>query len=322
MILVVTTFLRGSSYVKICNTPELRRRTLDDFCVAAGPSSKELAMKIAAETRSRVVNVESKIFPDGESYIRIAEEYLPHYTVLVQSTYPPQDRHIMQLCLMIERLQEMNTNVIAVVPYLAYARQHRAFLPGESISLKVLARMMEAAGASRVITVDIHNVEGLGYFSIPANSLSAVRDIAFYLKERISPENTLVVAPDHGAKIRAETLSVHLGTDFAVAKKERDRITGEVTVSLPEIEVVRNKNVIVIDDMISTGGTVSAIANILKGAHAKEVIVACTHALLTDDAMEILKKSGVNEFIATDTVPGEFSKVSVSHAISEFIRRL
>ncbi|MDG6929025.1 MAG: ribose-phosphate pyrophosphokinase [Nitrososphaerota archaeon] len=295
---------------------------MDDLCVVGGPASQSLSLNIATELRARVLKVESKVFPDGESYVRVPDEFVPKYTVLVQSTHPPQDRHIMQLCFLAQRLKELGTRVIAVVPYLAYSRQHRSFLPGECVSLRVLAKLLEAADISRMITIDIHNVEGLGYFSIPANSLSAVRDIAAYLKGSGKGADCLVVSPDEGARIRAETLALQLGSEYAVASKQRNRVTGEVTVTLPEGAEIKEKEVVVIDDAVSTGGTIAGITRAIKKRGAKKVTVACTHALLATGAIERMTASGVDEFVSTDTAPGEFSKVSVAHTVSEFIRRL
>jgi len=295
---------------------------LDDFCIVAGPSSQSLARKMSEELRAKLVNVESKTFPDGESYIRIAEEWLPNYAVLVQTTAPPQDRNLTQLYLMADRLRDAGSRVIAVVPYLAYARQHKAYLPGEAISIKVIARLLEAAGVARLITVDIHNIECLGYFSIPANSLSAVPDISEHLKNEFEPKNCVVVAPDEGARVRVETLATHLGCEYMVFSKERDRLTGEITSELNKRFQVEGKDAIILDDLISTGGTISEAAKILKGRGARRVIAVCTHAVLASGAVERMKSAGVETLIATDTVQSEYSNVSVSHTICEFIRRL
>jgi ribose-phosphate pyrophosphokinase len=297
-------------------------QALDDFWVVGGPASLDLARKIAEELRARLVKAESKIFPDGESYIRIPEEWAPKYTVLVQSTCPPQDRNLIQLCLMADRLREMGSKVIAIVPYLAYARQHRVYVPGETVSIRLIARLLETAGIIRLVTIDIHNVEGLGYFTIPANSLSAVPVLAEYLKSKLDSKKCVVVAPDEGARIRVETLATQLGSEYVVIRKERDRHSGRVTAFLPEEERLDGKEAIILDDLISTGGTIAVASRLLKDRGASRVTAACTHALLAEGAMERMKQAGVEMFVATDTIPGSNSSISVSHTICEFIRRL
>jgi ribose-phosphate pyrophosphokinase len=295
---------------------------LDDFWVVGGPSSPDLSLKISEELRARHLMCESKLFPDGESYIRIPEQWVPKYSVVVQSTCPPQDRNLMQLCLISDKLRELGSKVVAVVPYLAYARQHREYMPGESVSIRFVAKMLESAGVVRLVTIDIHNVEGLGYFTIPANSLSAVPLLADHLKQKLEGNRCVVVAPDEGARIRVETLATQLETDYLVLQKSRDRSTGEVISDLADKGRLDGRTAIILDDLVSTGGTIAKASAILKSRGVSKVIVACTHALLADGAMERMTAAGVQEFIATDTVPSQYSTVSVARTVSEFIKRL
>jgi ribose-phosphate pyrophosphokinase len=295
---------------------------LDDFWVVGGPSSPDLSARISEQLRARLVLAESKTFPDGESYIRIPEPYPPKHTVVVQTTSPPQDRNLIQLCLMADKLREMGSKVVAVVPYLAYARQHREYLPGEAVSIRYVAKMLESAGVVRLITIDIHNVEGLSYFTIPANSLSAVPLLAEHLKTKLSGDKSIVVAPDEGARIRVETLATQLDTDYLVLQKRRDRSSGEVVSDLVDEVRLDGRTAVILDDLVSTGGTITKAAAVLKERGASRIMVACTHALLAEGAMEKMHAAGVEEFVATDTIPGRYSSVSVATTVSDFLKRL
>jgi len=295
---------------------------LDDFCVVAGPSSRGIAKKVAEELRARLIDVEFKTFPDGENYVRINEPWIAKYAVLVQTTSPPQDRNLMQLFLISDLLKDLGSKVVAVVPYLAYARQHRMYLNGEAISVKTVARLLEASGVVRFLTVDIHNVEGLGYFAIPANNISAVPILAEYFKDNFDTSKLVAVAPDEGAKVRVETFSMRVGCEYLVMEKTRDRVSGKIKTSLKSQLEMNGRDVIIVDDLISTGGSIAEASKILRSLGARSIRVACTHAILAGNAVEKMKEAGVEDIIATDTIQSEYSRVSVSHLLSDFIRRL
>jgi ribose-phosphate pyrophosphokinase len=295
---------------------------LDEVYVAGGPSSVQLADETAKLLRAKQVKVDHKLFPDGENYFKLTGDEVAHNVFVFQSTYPPQDRHLMQLMLMANKLMEDGVRVVAVVPYLAYARQHRTFLLGEVVSLKAVARMMASAGIKRIITIDIHNVEGLGFFDIPAHSLSAVPLLADYLISSESMDRPFVLAPDAGASIRADAMATRMKCEFASLEKTRDRVTGETSVRMPEGIDVAGKDVVVLDDMISTGGTIAKAAGLAKQRGARGVTAACTHALLAEGAMAKMKEAGIRDLVATNTVPTPYSKVSVAPLIADFIKQL
>ncbi|HVP23159.1 MAG TPA: ribose-phosphate diphosphokinase [Conexivisphaerales archaeon] len=295
---------------------------MDEVYVAGGPASAELAAETARLLRARQIKVEHKIFPDGENYFKLTGDDVAHNVFVFQSTYPPQDQHMMQLLLMSNKLMEDGVKVVAVVPYLAYARQHRTFLLGEVVSLKAIARMMASAGIKRVITMDIHNVEGLGFFDVPAHSLSAVPLLADYLLAHTSMAKPFVLAPDVGASVRAEAMATNLACEFAALEKTRDRVTGETSIKVPAGVDVGGKDVVIVDDMISTGGTIAKAAKMARDSGAKSVLAACTHALLAEGAMEKMREAGIRELIATNTVPSQYSKVSVAPLIADFIKQL
>jgi ribose-phosphate pyrophosphokinase len=294
---------------------------MDEVYLVAGPASKELAEKTAKLLRGKTLEVQHKLFPDGENYFRVTGGEMSRHVIVIQSTYPPQDVHLMQLMLLSSKLAEDGAKVIAVVPYLAYARQHRSFLQGEVVSLKAVAGLMAAAGIRRMVTVDIHNVEGLGFFSMPAHSISAIPLLAEYVSKSLLSK-PLVVGPDRGSSVRAEAMATRMDADYIVMEKSRDRTTGETTVAMPAGAGVSGRDVVVVDDLISTGGTIAKTAKLLRVNGAKKVIVACTHALLAEGAMERMKEAGVEDLVATDTIPGKHSKVTVAPLLAEFIRQL
>lgn len=290
--------------------------------VAGGPASTKLAEDTAKLLRAKRIKVEHKLFPDGESYFKLTGGEVAQTVFAFQSTYPPQDRHLMQLVLMSNKFMEDGAKVVAIVPYLAYARQHRTFLLGEVVSLKAIARMMASAGIKRMVTIDIHNIEGLGFFDIPAHSLSAVPLLAEYLTAAGKLSKPFVIAPDLGASVRAEAMATRMNCEFSALEKTRDRVTGETSIRAPQGLLVRGKDVVIVDDMISTGGTIAKAAKVAKDGGARSVTAACTHALLSEGAMDKMKAAGVGELVATDTVPSPYSKVTVAPLIADFIKQL
>jgi ribose-phosphate pyrophosphokinase len=295
---------------------------LDEVYIAGGPASAQLAEETAKLLRAKQIKVDHRLFPDGESYFKLTGDEVAHSAFVFQSTYPPQDSHLLQLVLMASKLTDDGVRVVAVVPYLAYARQHRTFLLGEVVSLRAVARMMESAGIKRVITIDIHNVEGLGFFDVPAHSLSAIPLLTDYLLANASVGRPFVLAPDAGASVRAEAMATKMGCDFAALQKSRDRVTGETSVTVPSGIDVKGKDVVIVDDLISTGGTIAKAGKVAKESGARTVLAACTHALLAEGAMQRMKEAGIREVVATDTVPSPCSKVSVAPLIADFIKQL
>jgi ribose-phosphate pyrophosphokinase len=182
--------------------------------------------------------------------------------------------------------------------------------------------MLASAGIKRVITIDIHNVEGLGFFDIPAHSLSAVPLLADHLIANESMNRPFIVAPDAGASVRADAMATRIKCEFAALEKSRDRVTGETSVRMPQGIDVAGKDVVILDDMVSTGGTIAKAAQLAREKGAKGVIAACTHALLAEGAMVKMKQAGIRDLVATNTVPTPYSKVSVAPLIADFIKQL
>lgn len=283
-------------------------------------SGNGLAARIAKLLKDRLMFAEKKVFPDGESYVRIPEK--PEgAAIIVHSLSYPQEKRLMELMLAIDALKGVGADtVIAVIPYMAYARQDKRFLEGEPISIKVVLKSLEAAGADALLTVDIHKPSVLEeWLSIPSINVVPYREIAEYFREKVS--SPIVLAPDKGALDRASRVAEYIGADFDYLVKERDRVTGEVKALPKELEV-RDREVIIVDDIISTGGTMSLAAKHSLERGARRVYAACTHAVMVKGALDRLLFSGIEEVVATDTVPSPVSKITIAESVAEGIKRL
>ena len=179
-----------------------------EWLVAAGPASLDIAVGLASKLGAKLAKVESTDFPDGESKVKILDEPRNKSVAVVQSLSPPQDKHLFQLLLIAHKLSEDGADVNAVVPYLAYARQDKEFLRGEVVSLGVISHLLRSVGVRRLVTVDIHSAQGLGLFSIPAYSCSAIPLLAEYVSSNYKLRNPIAVSPDFGSSSRDSTLAL------------------------------------------------------------------------------------------------------------------
>ena len=287
--------------------------------VIAGPSSIDLAMRISKNLKTELIEPELKIFSDGESKIRLPSLYNKH-CIIVQSLYPPIDRHIIQLLMIIHKCKSDNASKITVIiPYMAYARQDKAFLEGEIISISVLADLIQNCGTNEVITVDIHNELSLSYFSIIIKNISAIPILAEFLLNNKNIENPIIVSPDEGGQIRAKKIAELLNLQMLCLKKTRDRETGLVSIEEKLDLAVHGKDAILIDDMISTGKSIVKACEVLKKNNIRKIIVLCTHALLLDNALEIIMEAGVHEIISTNSIPNNCSKVDLAPILSNVV---
>ncbi|MEM3382995.1 MAG: ribose-phosphate pyrophosphokinase [Nitrososphaerales archaeon] len=299
----------------------MNKSSRKDWLIAPGPASKELAVSLAKSIGADILDIDSKLFPDGESYFRIKDDVMNKKIVIVQSTYPPVDRHILQLLFLAHKLSEDGAEVHAIIPYLAYARQHKAFLQGEVISLSIFSHLLRSVGVKRLVTVDIHNVEGLGFFSMPAYSVSAIPLIAEYFSKNYDLSKAIAISPDFGGSVRVEAFAKILKINHIVLNKLRDKITGEV-VFKDMIEQVQNKDVILVDDIISSGKTIEIATINLKKAGARRVFASCIHPLLVGDALDRIKRAGVEEVIGTNTIPSPISKIDVTPILAAHLSTL
>lgn len=285
--------------------------------VIAGPASVDLARSISHNLNVKIIEPELKIFFDGESKLRIPSVNNKD-CIIVQSLYPPPDRHIIQLLMIIHKCKKDHASKITVIiPYMAYARQDKAFLDGEIISIAVLAQVIENFGVDEVITVDIHQEVSLSYFSTKIKNISAIPLLADYIKNNVTLEKSFIISPDAGGIKRAEKFAQLLELPILCLKKKRDRKTGFVSIDENIGMKVDGMNAILIDDMISTGGSIVKACEVLKKQKIGNIIVFCTHAILVDNAFDKIINSGVKEIISTNSIPSICSKVDLSLILSD-----
>ncbi len=293
-----------------------------DVSIIAGPSSVDLATGIAKHLDAELVPVDLRIFADGESKIKMRKVEKDH-CVIVQSTYPPTDRHLLQALMMIKRCSEDAAEVCAVMPYLAYSRQDRAFLDGEVVSMDLVAKLIETVGTKRLITVDIHSPASLSYFTIDAQNISAVGLLARYAEVKFKPNAPIVVSPDMGGAKRAVEFAKVLGTEAIALTKSRDKDTGEVFIEEKELNCnVVDRDLILLDDTISTGESIVEACRFLKRYKPNKIYAMCTHAVLIGDATTKVKAAGIEEIISTNSIPGNSAKVDLAGLISAQIKTI
>ena len=283
------------------------------FSVIGGTSSEDLARKIASKLKSKFIKCELRVFPDGESKITL--KGIPKgIAIVVQSIYPPVDSNLIRALALVSQARKHSSQVFVVIPYLGYARQDRAFLPGEVITMELVAKMFKAAGASKIIVVDIHSMIALDHLQIPAKNVSAVGELVKYF-EKLKLKDPLVVSPDKGGIERARDFANLLSVDFIALEKHRDRKTGEVTIKSTDHHEVKGRDLILVDDMISTGGSIIKAAQYLKKQKCGKIYACCTHALLIENAEKKIKKSGVTRIVSTNSIPCETNIVDISPII-------
>ena len=288
------------------------------FTVVGGNASKDLAKRIARRLKAKYVDVDTRTFPDGESKITFRHNLKKSVVLVVQSTYPPVDTNLLQILSIISEVKKISSKIYAIMPYMGYARQDRQFLNGEIVTMSVVAKMLQAAGAKKAIAVDIHSKTALRHFKIPTENVSAIPELAKYLK-KLKLKNPIVVSPDTGGSLRAKKFADILKSDFITLKKSRNRKTGKVSIQSTKADV-NGKDLIIVDDIISTGGSVVKATQFLKKQKCKRVFVVCTHGLLVGDAEKNIKKAGVTQIISTNTIPRSISKVDVSGVIVEAVQ--
>ena len=289
--------------------------------VVGGPTSSDLARNLASELEAELVPVESKRFPDGESYVRFERDLRGEEVIIVQSSFPDQNRSLIELFLMLDSAKNFGAErAVAVVPYFAYARQDKRFRAGEAISVETIVKLIEASGADAFLTVDVHKPEIMKLFRIPALNSTAMPLIGKHLAT-LDLKKPHVVAPDEGAISLAESVAEVLKADYSFFRKHRDKASGVPTTELREIGI-RDRDAVIVDDIISTGGTVINVVKMLKEEGVKEVYVACTHPLLLGEAKARILSAGVKKILGTDSVASDVSEVSIAPVLAESLRKL
>jgi len=278
--------------------------------VLGGTSARTIAEDISKELHQPLIKATYKRFPDEEFYVRVLDDVKDENVLIVHTTYP--DSKIVELLLMIDAVHESKAKkIIVAIPYFGYSRQDKKFENGEPISARAIAEHI-SLHTDHIITVDPHKEHLLDFFNVPAYSCSAVSEIAKYLKEK---KVDFVLAPDKGAKNRAQQAAQIIGCEYDYM--EKTRIDGTTIKIKPKNLDAKNKNVAIIDDIISTGGTMAKSIKELKKQGANKVSVACTHGLFIGGAKEKLISAGCDDIISTDTIEDEFNKVKVAPCIAE-----
>lgn len=285
--------------------------------IIGGSASQKLAAKVAQETGKSLCPIETRKFPDGERYLRIKGD-IEDGVVVVQSTGFPPDENLIELFLILKNLKSMGVNdVKVVIPYFGYGRQEKRFKSGEVVSAAAIADLIQCAGASELFCFNLHEDGICDLFNIPAHNLSAMPLIAEYIGEKL--KNPVIIAPDRGALGFAEEISSKLGCDFDHLEKSRTS-PEEVKTKHKKLNV-EGCDTVIVDDIISTGGTIVNAINILRKARANKVVVACVHPVLVEDALLKIFASGVDEVIGTDTLVSDVSVLSVAPLVAKALEK-
>ncbi len=272
-----------------------------DLIVFSGSCHRALTEEICAHLEIPLGRAKLTTFSDGEIYFQSEENVRGRDVFVVQPTSFPANRNLMELLIMIDALKRASASrITAVMPYYGYARQDRKDKPRVSISSKLVADLLTAAGASRILTIDLHAPQIQGFFNIPVDHLFATPIILNYLSSK-NYEDITVLSPDTGGAERARFYAKQLNADFALGDKRR--VEKNVAEVMNIIGEVKNRTVIVVDDMIDTAGTMTEIVNAVVEKGAKRVIAAATHPVLSGPAIERLKNSPLEEVIVTNTIP-------------------
>ncbi len=275
--------------------------------VVSGSTHQRLGVALAQETGAEFCGVINKRFPDGERYVRVLRNVAGHDVAVVQNTFP--DESIVELLLILEALSESGAkSITTIIPYMGYARQERTFQRGEAISARAIARPVGAL-SDRVFTVSVHTDEVLSFFGCPTQDIDGLQEAVRYLK---GFKPGLVVAPDEGAREWCARAAKDLKAPLHVMSKIR---VDDRTVETDSGKVkVKGLTVVILDDIISTGGTIASAARLLKNAGAGQVLAACTHGLFIEDAANRLRVC--DDILSSDTLEGVYTRYSIAPAIA------
>ena len=293
-----------------------------------GPASQILGLKIAQELGVESINTETKKFPDGENYLRINLENETNIAgkevIIIQSTGPSagtdQNGRLIELFMIIDSVKRMGAKkIIIVVPYLAYTRQDKIFRPGESQFAIAVIQLINYFGIDEFYSVDVHAPQILNDCSCKSVNIDSMKLLADYIKSK-GANDIVVVSPDKGAIERSKAFANHFGTKVPVEvfEKERDVKTGEI--KMRGSLTLKDKDVVVADDIIATGGTMATAIKLAKASGARKVFAVATHALLLEQAKFRILKAGADEIIGTDSIDNEVCRVSLSKIIADYLK--
>lgn len=268
----------------------------------SGNANRALAEAIAQSMKKKLCAASVTRFSDGETWVEIEENVRGTDVFVIQSTCHPANESLMEMLVMIDALKRASAyRITAVLPYYGYARQDRKVSPRTPISAKLVADLITAAGADRVLTMELHASQIQGFFNIPVDHLFAKPVLIDYLKERFPKNQLVIVAPDAGGAERARAFAKLLHAPMAMIDKRR--AAPNVSEVMHLIGDVEGMNAVIVDDMIDTGGTMVKAADALKANGANAVFACCTHAVLSGPAIDRIKESQIEELIVTDTIP-------------------
>lgn len=300
-----------------------------DIKIFAGNSNRALAEEIAEKIGLPVGIATVGKFSDGEAAINIGEVVRGSDVFIIQSTCPPVNDNLIELLIMIDALKRASAGrITAVIPYFGYARQDRKAKARDPISAKLVANLITTAGADRVLTMDLHAPQLQGFFDIPVDHLVGVPILSKYFKEKFDEvEDVVVVSPDVGSVTRSRKFAEGLDVPIAIIDKRRPK--ANVSEIMNIIGDVRDKKVILVDDLMDTGGTIINAAKALADIGAKEVYACCTHGVLSGPAIERIQKSPIKELVTLNTIPltedkmiDKITSLSVAGIFAEAIERI
>jgi ribose-phosphate pyrophosphokinase len=299
----------------------------DEIKIFAGSSNRPLATAICQAVGVQLGQAEIGRFSDGECQVEITENVRGSDVFVVQSTSTPTNDNLMELLLMLDAFKRASARrITAVVPYYGYARQDRKVSPRVPISAKLVADLITASGATRVLTVDLHAGQIQGFFNVPVDNVYATPVLLQYLRDRLGRREVTVISPDAGGVERARAFAKRLEANLAIIDKRRSR-PNEVA-EMQIIGDVDGRAAVIVDDMVDTAGTLCAAAVAVRAAGAPIVLACATHPVLSGPAMDRLEKSSIDELIVTDTIPlrgsnpsSKIRVLSVAQLLGEAIRR-
>ncbi|MEE8381712.1 MAG: ribose-phosphate pyrophosphokinase [Thermodesulfobacteriota bacterium] len=301
---------------------------LDKLKVFSGNSNTLLAQEISKELQIPLGKANVKKFSDGEIQVEIEENVRGMDVFVVQSTCTPVNVYLMELLIMMDAMKRASAErVTAVMPYYGYARQDRKVAPRAPITAKLIADLITTAGASRVLTIDLHAGQIQGFFNIPVDHLYSAPVMIEFIKKKFA-DNLVIVSPDAGGVERARAFGKRLGASLAIIDKRRPEPNQSSVMNI--IGEIQNKTALLLDDMVDTAGTLTQSADALLKAGAKRVAACCTHPVLSGAAIERINKSALQELVVTDTIPlreeakscKKIVALSVSKLLGEAIKRI
>jgi len=293
--------------------------------ILSGNSNHQLASKIADYLKLPLGKALVGTFADGEIKVEIDEKIAGKEVFIIQSTCPPVNHNLMEFLLMVDAVRRADAaKITAILPYFCYSRQDKIAAGVSPVSARLVADLIAAAGVNRVITLDIHSDQSIGFFNMPIINLTARPAFINYLKQ--NDENFIIVSPDAGGVKRARAYANELKTELAVISKKRD-VANQIS-SMQIIGEVRDKNVLIIDDLIDTGRTLVEAAKALKENGANTISVCATHAVLSGEAVKLIDESELSEVIVSDSIPlsdaaknsSKFKIVSVAEILASSLK--